>query len=108
MSGKSRETPTVLVVEGDGEIRSMMARLVEARGFRVVVSVDYEGALEVARRERPDLILANLDLPTMEQLRGSEELGRIRIAAVDPDSAGETAGGRVTVVEDFDRLKELL
>ncbi len=86
----------------------MMVRLVEARGFRVIESRDHGQAVEVARRERPDLILTDLDLPTIDHLRRCEELRQIRIVVVDPDSAGEATDDRITVLEDYDQLKDLL
>ena len=104
----TEEAPKVLVVEDDEEIRSMMARLVGARGFRVVTSRDHGEAVEVARRERPRLIVTDFDLPTIKHLRESDELRPIPIVVVDPDSNEKLVDGRVIVVENFDQLKDLL
>lgn len=57
--------PTILVAEDDADSRDMMRVLLELRGFSVVTAADGQEAVEAAERERPDLILMDLQLPRL-------------------------------------------
>jgi putative nucleotidyltransferase with HDIG domain len=55
--------PKVLVVE-DSRTQALQTRLgLEAEGFQVVVVADSGSALELARRERPDVVLSDVRMP---------------------------------------------
>ena len=66
---------TVMVVDDFTDIRSMLRLWLERSGYRVVEAADGKRAVEVARRERPDLILMDLYLPEID---GSVAAARIR------------------------------
>jgi CheY-like chemotaxis protein len=53
----------VMVVEDFEDNRFMMRRLLEMSGYRVVEAMNGEEAVEIARREQPNLILMDLSLP---------------------------------------------
>lgn len=56
-----------LLVAEDSEGTLMMVRsLLEQRGYCIVEATDGEQAIEVARRERPDVILMDLFMPKMD------------------------------------------
>lgn len=55
--------PLVLVVEDHPPTRGMIARTLESAGFRARVAGDAREGLGMARRERPDLILLDVELP---------------------------------------------
>jgi diguanylate cyclase (GGDEF)-like protein len=57
---------TILVVDDEPHIRKILAFLLEQNGFAVLTAEDGERALEVARRELPDLILLDLMMPKMD------------------------------------------
>ena len=69
---------TILVVEDNDENWDMIARRLERRGYRVVRAADGQEAVEMAARERPDLILMDVSLPVMD---GPEATRRIRARA---------------------------
>ena len=100
----------------------MMRRLLEMSGYQVVEAVNGQEAIEVARRERPDLILMDLSLPLLDGLaatrhiRGQEALRQVPIVAV---SAHDTADFHaealaagcdeyITKPIDFEQLETLL
>lgn len=56
-------SPTVLVVDDDPEIVSMVSLRLSKRGYRILTASDGNEALEVARRERPALILLDVMMP---------------------------------------------
>jgi DNA-binding response OmpR family regulator len=56
---------TILVVDDEAKLRSMIRVYLEQEGFRVVEAANGRDALFVARHEKPDLILLDLMMPEM-------------------------------------------
>jgi CheY-like chemotaxis protein len=104
--------PVVLVVEDIDWIRAGMRRSLARHGFRVVEAANDSEAVEVARRERPDLILTEEELPTFDALLAvARELpsGRgVPVVVVNPDADSETRYGDAVVVTDYGQLRTLL
>jgi CheY-like chemotaxis protein len=113
---------SVLVVEDFNETRLMLKMSLELRGYRVVEAVDGLEAVEVARRERPDLILMDIGLPVMDgfaaarAIREEPLLSHVPIVVVSAHGTPEyrikaaAAGcnGYITKPLNFDRLANLL
>ena len=59
---------TILVVDDEPKIVKQARDYLEKGGFRVVTAADGKTAMVVARRERPDLIVLDLNLPGMDGL----------------------------------------
>ena len=57
---------TILVVEDNFDNMTLVRLLLEREGFRVIQASDGQDGLEVARREAPDLIALDLDMPIMD------------------------------------------
>src|SRR4051812_23059688 len=57
--------PTILVVDDSEDTRLMLRRALESKDYRVLEATNGEEAVEVARRESPDLILMDLNMPFM-------------------------------------------
>jgi two-component system KDP operon response regulator KdpE len=76
-----RSGPLVLVVEDDVETRTVLARELTARGYRVDEVADGRSALRRWEAERPDVILLDLGLPDID---GLEVIRRIRREATTP------------------------
>jgi DNA-binding response OmpR family regulator len=66
---------TVLLVDDDPKIRDLLRVYVEREGHRALFAADGEGALDVALRQRPDLVLLDVMLPGLD---GFEVCRRIR------------------------------
>lgn len=66
MKKKRQANPTILLVEDDEINRQLLHKLLQNRGYRVLDAVNGLVALEVARRERPALILMDIDLPGLD------------------------------------------
>ena len=56
----------VLLVDDDEMSRDMLSRRLIRRGFEVIFAVDGKQGVEVARREKPDIILMDMGLPVMD------------------------------------------
>lgn len=66
---------TILVVDDESKVRSMLDEVLTGQGFRVVLARDGHEALFVAEHEQPDLILLDIMMP---QLDGYQFLRRYR------------------------------
>ncbi|MFM8999432.1 MAG: response regulator transcription factor, partial [Actinomycetota bacterium] len=62
------EPRTVLVVDDEEAIAEAVAKRLESEGYRVVVAGDGPEAIELARAERPDLVVLDRMLPGMDGL----------------------------------------
>ncbi|MEP6506773.1 MAG: response regulator [Gemmatimonadales bacterium] len=58
--------PRILLVEDNEMNRDMLSRRLERRGYEVLIAVDGQLGLEMAREESPDLILMDMSLPVMD------------------------------------------
>ena len=54
---------SILVVDDDPEIVSMLSTRLTARGYNVSSAGDGHRALELAKRERPDVVLLDVMMP---------------------------------------------
>ena len=74
MSTTARPDRTVLVVEDDPWIRSLMADLLAGEGYAVVQASDGKAGLEMAEANDPDVILLDLAMPEKSGLDVLHEL----------------------------------
>ncbi|HET8574941.1 MAG TPA: response regulator [Candidatus Paceibacterota bacterium] len=85
MSEGTIENAKILVVEDDEFLRSLMGKKLSQRMHHIFYAVDGKSALEIAGKERPDIILLDLILPGMsgfevlEQLKQNPELLHIPV-----------------------------
>jgi two-component system cell cycle response regulator DivK len=114
--------PMVMVVEDFEDNRFMMRRLLEMSGYRVLEAINGEEAVELAHRERPQLILMDLSLPQLDglaatrRIRQHADLRDVPIVAVSAhdtadfhaDALAAGCNDYVTKPIDFDQLEALL
>lgn len=104
--------PVILVVEDIDWIRAGMLRNLRRHGFRILESEDDSEAAEIARRERPDLILTEEELPAFDALLSRvRELPadrRVPVVVINPDADGGTRYGDAVVLTDYSQLRALL
>lgn len=67
--------PRVLVVEDDPDVRMLLADLLE-EDHEVIEAEDGEQGVEMARAERPDVVLLDLFLPRLDGFGALEEIKR--------------------------------
>jgi len=67
---------TVLFVEDQLELRAIHAAFLQLHGYRVVTADDGDQALEVARQQRPDIIVLDHSLPHRTGVEVARELKR--------------------------------
>jgi CheY-like chemotaxis protein len=57
---------TILIVEDNEMNRDMLSRRLERKGYEVLIAVDGEMGIDVARASAPDLILMDMSLPVVD------------------------------------------
>jgi DNA-binding response OmpR family regulator len=60
---KDRSGASILIVDDDPEIVSMLSTRLGARGYKVSTASDGKTAIERAKRERPELVLLDVMMP---------------------------------------------
>jgi DNA-binding response OmpR family regulator len=74
----------ILVVDDEPVLVETIAYNLEQAGFQVTTATDGSSGLEVARREKPDLIILDIMLPEMDGLEVCRQLRRERQTATTP------------------------
>jgi two-component system cell cycle response regulator len=78
----------ILVIEDNAMNRELMDYLLRSFGFETLSAVDGQVGLDVARRERPDMILCDIQMPVMDgfefarQAKAHPETGAIPLIAI--------------------------
>jgi len=111
--------PKILVVDDEPEIVKLVAKLMEARGHQVSIARDGQEALDTVARDRPDLIVLDLNLPKVDafevcrRLKGADSTKAIPIVmltaayvSVEDATRGMGSGADEYVVKPF--LREVL
>ena len=109
----------VLVVDDEPEILKMVSKIMESRGHRVTLARDGQDALDSVVRDRPDVMILDLNLPKVDGFEvckrlksdpGTRAIPIVMLTAayvsVDDASRGVGVGADEYVVKPF--LREVL
>jgi DNA-binding response OmpR family regulator len=66
----------ILVVEDDPVIQNLLIEFLNDEGFQVISAADGQTGVDIARDERPDLILMDLMLPVLDGMSATQQLKR--------------------------------
>jgi signal transduction histidine kinase len=86
---------TILYIEDDPASRALVERTLKFQGYRVLVAECGLDGIDLARRETPDLILTDINLPDLTgreittRLRSDSKFERTPIVALTAQSMGE-------------------
>jgi CheY-like chemotaxis protein len=58
--------PRILLVEDNEMNRDMLSRRLQRKGYDVLIAIDGEQGVAMARAEQPDLILMDMSLPVLD------------------------------------------
>jgi len=99
----------ILLVEDNEMNRDMLSRRLQRRGFEVIMALDGEQGIAMARDEKPDLILMDMSLPVLDgweasrQLKADPETKRIPIIALTAHAmSSDEQRAREVGCDDFD------
>jgi DNA-binding NtrC family response regulator len=82
----------ILIVDDEADIRETLGDRLEAEGYAVMAAGDGAEGLERIRREAPEVVLLDLNMPVMD---GMEVLSRIKAEGLDPTVVMITAYGTI-------------
>lgn len=64
--------PRILIIEDNEENRDALARRLQRRGYDVVMAGDGQQGVEMAKSEKPDLVLMDMNMPVLDGWRASQ------------------------------------
>ncbi len=73
--------PRILLADDERELRDMLAKYLSVEGFVVIEATDGAAALDLARREDPDLVVLDIGMP---ELDGFDVLRELRVTSSVP------------------------
>ncbi len=79
---------TILIVEDNEMNRDMLSRRLARKGYEVLIAVDGETGIDVARACAPDIVLMDMSLPVMDgweatrRMKADEVLKHIPVIAL--------------------------
>jgi DNA-binding response OmpR family regulator len=77
--------PKILVVDDEEDFHHILRQVLEPAGYEVVSAADGAQGLEAARRERPDALILDVNMPVKDgyavcqELRGDPELAELPV-----------------------------
>ena len=99
----------ILIVEDNEMNRDMLSRRLERRGFAIVMAMDGQQGVDMARSEKPDLILMDMSLPVMDgwtatqTIKADAELAKIPVIALTAHAmAGDREKAMAAGCDDYD------
>lgn len=66
--------PRILVADDSRTIRAVVHRILSGAGFDVILASDGAHAVQLARRERPHLVILDIQMPVMDGYAACEEI----------------------------------
>ncbi len=93
--------PKILLVEDNEMNRDMLSRRLEKRGYTMTIAVDGGAGVELAKSDRPDLILMDMSLPVIDGWEAT------KIVKADPVTAAIPIIALTAHAMDSDRVKAL-
>lgn len=101
--------PKLLLVEDNEMNRDMLSRRLIRRGFDIVMAVDGQQGVEMAKSQQPDLILMDMSLPVMDgwtatrHLKADAELAKIPVLGLSAHAmSGDAEKAIAAGCDDYD------
>ena len=99
----------ILLVEDNEMNRDMLSRRLERRGYEVLIAVDGEQGVEMARSESPALVLMDMSLPVLDgweatrRLKGEDATKLIPVIALTAHAmSGDREKALAAGCDDYD------
>lgn len=101
------QSPTVLVVDDDPVVVSLLQVNFEMGGFRVLTASDGPSALAMAREVRPDVVILDVMMPKMSgsdvarELRASEVTAGVPLLLLSAKAQAADIDDGLLVADDY-------
>jgi CheY-like chemotaxis protein len=82
----------ILVIDDDSLVRDTLLRILERKGYRVLLASDGRHGVQMFRREQPDLVITDIIMPEKE---GLETIREIRGECSDAKIIAISGGARI-------------
>jgi len=99
----------ILLVEDNEMNRDMLSRRLARKGHEVLIAVDGQQGVDMARTSRPDIVLMDMSLPVMDgweatrQLKGDDDTRGIPVIALTAHAMeGDMQKAREAGCDDYD------
>lgn len=89
----------ILVVDDDAAVREVLRQALEGAGYAVTEAPDGEVAIDMVRRDRPDLVVTNIYMPEKE---GVALIRELRVVVPELPIIAISGGGRTGNLEILD------
>jgi two-component system, cell cycle response regulator len=107
--GRDRPVPPrILVTDDSASMRRILARALEAGGYRVSEAADGQACLAACRAEAPDLVLLDIDMPVMDgptalrEMKADDDLLDIPVLFLTARTSGsDLAAGLELGAQDY-------
>jgi CheY-like chemotaxis protein len=116
---KKRERPLLLIVDDEVDLRKVIEKRLKMAGYDVLLAGDGRSGIEIAAREKPDLIIMDVMMPGMSGFEATETLrSRLETAVIpivmltakqdkESELRGIKAGADDYLTKPFDKEKLL-
>ncbi len=94
-------SPSVLLVEPSSEAREVLATILQLRGLRIFEADEPRRGLQLARSERPDVIVLDFDQPTVDNSLQNEFAAETRLPNIGLIVLGNTPPTRQSTADRF-------
>ena len=74
MTNEEKRARTIMVVEDYDDTRLLLKVTFEGLGYNVLEASNGQEAVDIAERQRPDLILMDLDLPILDGIAATQRI----------------------------------
>lgn len=96
----------ILIIDDDEEVRSSLRRSLGFEGYQIVVAVDGEAGLQLAREQAPDLVVLDIMLPGLDGLEVCRRLRSVDdnlpiIMLTARDAVPDRVAGLETGADDY-------
>ncbi|HIJ22895.1 MAG: response regulator [Gammaproteobacteria bacterium] len=94
---------TILVVDDEALIRILVKKELDKLGFNVITAIDGETGWDQLNQDRPDLVITDLNMPSMggldllERIRNSEEFSLLPVLCITGANESELKQRAVTL-----------
>ncbi|SDK86390.1 PAS domain S-box-containing protein [Maridesulfovibrio ferrireducens] len=103
-----KNSPLILVADDDPALNEFLSQILEEEGYRIITAVDGVEAVEVAKKQMPQLITMDLKMPRMDgaeairQLRMDPSTRHIPVIVISALAEGQKAGGDAALIKPID------
>ena len=91
----ANKLPRILIVDDEPQILRFLRTGLPPHGYECVEAMDAAGAIAMAAKEKPDVIVLDLGLPDRDGFAVIEELRKISLTPIVVLSARDDVAGKV-------------